>query len=775
MSREPTPGGAPPRRATPDDPRLLPFLPALYLAWADGELDAEEVTAIRGRLDDATGLGERCRALLGTWLDPDDPPGGEELDALLAIVRRAVAGRDRSEIASLVDLADGLAAARGEALSEAELDALTALAGALGVSGAAVAPDLLGRPRPAPPAATAPSDVAVAELRALLDEPRSEVRDRVRALLVDPAFRIPVEIPRAEHRERALAACRRLADEGLGRLAFPPEAGGAGDPEAFVAAFETLAFGDLSILVKFGVQFGLWGGSVAQLGTERHHRDLLPSVASLDLPGSFAMTETGHGSNVAELGTTATYDPATDELVVETPDRAAWKDYIGNAARDARMATVFAQLVVGGESQGVHALVVPLRDADGRALPGGSIEDCGPKLGLNGVDNGRLAFAGVRVPRTNLLDRFASIEEGGRYRSAIASPSKRFFTMLGTLVGGRVSVGAAAVTATKSALTLAIRYGERRRQFGPGDAPERTLLDHLAHRRRLLPPLATTYALHFALRDLAALYAANDPEGRRELEGRAAALKALATDHATETIQQCREACGGQGYLAVNRFAALKADTDVFTTFEGDNTVLLQLVAKHLLSGYARQFGRLDARGLVRLVVDRVETAVTELNPLAVRRTEEAHLRDREFQLDAVRWRERRLVATLARRLKSRLDDGMDPFDALGDCQDHAIDAARAHGERLVLESFAAAVDAAPEALAPTLAPLLDLHALSRIARDRGWFLEQGYLAPEKAKAIRDLVNRLCAEVRPAARGLVDAFGIPEPLLEGTIAADGGD
>src|SRR3712207_3596767 len=125
------------------------------------------------------------------------------------------------------------------------------------------------------------------------------------------------------------------------------------------------------------------------------------------------MTETGHGSNVQALRTTATYDADRDELVVHTPDDDARKDYIGNAALHARMAVVFAQLRVGGEEPGIHALLVPLRDERGETLPGVRIEDCGEKLGLEGVDNGRIWFDHVRVPRTALLDRYGGIDEQG--------------------------------------------------------------------------------------------------------------------------------------------------------------------------------------------------------------------------------------------------------------------------------------------------------------------------------------------------------------------------
>jgi acyl-CoA oxidase len=199
--------------------------------------------------------------------------------------------------------------------------------------------------------------------------------------------------------------------------------------------------------------------------------------------GCFAMTETGHGSNVQALRTTATYDPSTSEFALQTPDAAARKDYIGNAARHGETAVVFAQLIVGGESHGVHALVVPLR-REGRALPGVTITDCGPKMGLNGVDNGRITFDDVRVPRAALLDRFGQVSSEGVYSSPIDDPNRRFFTMLGTLVQGRVSISGAGVSAAKVALNLAIRYAAGRRQFeGSVEGEEQLLLDYGLHRR----------------------------------------------------------------------------------------------------------------------------------------------------------------------------------------------------------------------------------------------------------------------------------------------------
>jgi len=268
----------------------------------------------------------------------------------------------------------------------------------------------------------------------------------------------------------------------------------------------------------------------------------------------------------------------------------------------------------------VHALLVPLRSEAGEVLEGIRLEDCGSKLGLDGVDNGRLWFDAVRVPRENLLDRYATVSEEGVYHSAIESPTKRFFAMLATLIQGRISVCGGAINASKVALTIAVRYALARRQFGPPDGEEVVLMTYRTHQRRLLPHLADAYALHFAQETLVATlverFGGDDDEKGRELETMAAGLKAIGTWHATVTIQECREACGGAGYLRANRFAALKADTDVFTTFEGDNTVLLQLVAKNLLTDFKHEFGDLDTLGTAAFFAGQVFETIAERSAL---------------------------------------------------------------------------------------------------------------------------------------------------------------
>jgi acyl-CoA oxidase len=623
-----------------------------------------------------------------------------------------------------------------------------------------------------------------------LDGEHATIRDRVREWLSRPGNAPADHLPLEEHREQVLAWAKELAREGDPALLFPEEYGGQDAVAAGVTAFETLAFGDLSLLVKCGVQFGLFGGAVLHLGTERHHERYLRDIVSLALPGCFAMTETGHGSNVQQIETTATYDADACEFVVHTPTHDATKDYIGNAARDGRMAAVFAQLDVGGEERGVHCLLVPIRDDDGEPLPGVTIDDCGPKLGLDGVDNGRIAFEHVRVPREALLDRYAEVREDGTYHSSIENPTKRFFTMLGTLVQGRVSICGASIGATKVALVIAVRHALQRRQFGPPDGEEAVLLDYRTHQRRLLIPLAMTYGLHFAQERLVAELhevftdrSGGEDRNRRELETLAAGLKAVATWHATSTIQECREACGGAGYLRRNRFAALKADTDVFTTFEGDNTVLLQLCAKNLLTDYKDAFGELDPLGTAQFVAGQVIETVAERSgarevldriatTLTPGRDDDADLDSREAQLDLFRWRQEHVLAGVARRLKRGIDKGAEPFGVLVDAQDHVLAAARAWVDLVVLEAFADGIERCEDpGLREVLDRLCSLFALSRIEADRGWFQEHGRLSSPRSKAVIKSVNGLCAELRDHAGLLVEAFGVPEAML-GDAARD---
>lgn len=759
-------------------PGVRAMIPLLYAAWADRTLSVAEVYTLRKQAAELDFLTEDDRRQLLRWSDPAVTPGRELFQLWEIETKRAAAAWHADGLPRLADLGIWLArevasAAERKAWEQSgRRNALLALEEGLGTvdrgTFLSLFPQLDEDEQLAHDRDTA--SFSAAALEAFLDGPYRSVKQEMREMLKGPAFRRVTPRIKEEYREEVLAWCKHLGQAGKGALAFPQQYGGQHDMGAYGAVFEMLAYFDLSLTIKFGVQYGLFGGAVANLGTQKHHDRFLQDIGTLELPGCFAMTETGHGSNVRGLETTAVYDPETDEIIVHSPNLEAGKEYIGNALHG-RMAAVFAQLIVGGDNKGVHAILVPLRDKEGHVLPGIRVEDNGYKLGLNGVDNGRIWFDRVRVPRWNLLDRFGGIDDEGQYHSSIESPSRRFFTMLGTLVGGRVCVPRAGLSATKSALAIAVRYALRRRQFSPTPMDAETIImDYPSHQRRLFPLLAKAYALHFGLDYLLGLYVDQDQQDIRKIESLAAGMKAYATWFATDTIQECREACGGKGYLAENRFADLKADTDIFTTFEGDNTVLLQLVAKGLLSDFQKEFNEEGNLAVLRYLGRRLGTVVTEQNPVVIRQTDRDHLEDTDWYYGAIHFRQRRLISSLAQRLRKLIKSGESAYEAALTCQTHMIAAAEAYLEKVVLKSFIEATKTAPDELRPMLRKLRALYALSTIERHAAWFLEHDYISGNKSKAVSRTVDALCRELRPEAGALVAAFGIPDELLGAPIA-----
>jgi acyl-CoA oxidase len=610
-------------------------------------------------------------------------------------------------------------------------------------------------------------------LQLLLDGVHVKIRNSVKELVSEPEFRYYDGIDVAIYRKQVLAWTRRLAATGIGRIFMPRSIGGEQNLPKFIAAFETLAFHDISLVIKLGVQFGLFAGSIQRLGTEYHHQKYLPDAASTALMGCFAMTEIGHGSNVQALETTAVYQHESEYFVLHSPTYSAGKNYIGNAAEDARLAVVFAQLEVNGQRHGVHAFLVPIRGEDGHLLPGVTVRDNGLKMGLNGVDNGQIWFNHVQVPRVEMLNRFADVTAEGLYRSDIQSQAARFFTMIGTLVSGRISIAATANSAAKSALTIAIRYAARRRQFGSPKATRETLLlDYPAHQRRLCPLIAKTFALDFALKHLIDLNETVHGGNSRSLETLAAGLKAVTTWHATRTIQTCREACGGEGYLAANRISALKADTDIYTTFEGDNTVLLQLVAKNLLSEFKDRLKEMRPAELAGFFIDQRLAAIAKRNPRFTFNIRQSHLRDTGFQIMMFRFRESTALFSAAQefqRLTSKKQ--FDQYAAFTHMQRELLDLAHAHVERVILERFDRMIATVQVlSLKLVLKRLCDLFALSEIEFNKGWYLERGALSGLKSRAVTREVDKLCREIRQEAVQLVDSFGIPDACLAAPIA-----
>ncbi|MWB92793.1 acyl-CoA oxidase [Flavobacterium sp. GA093] len=747
--------------------KLQAFIPLFYLVWSDDLLTQKEFTTLKEFIASRNWLSEEDKQLLLSKIDINTPPSREDLKEWKTVIERSI--DDKIAIKSIFDVVVALSD-KDMNIEALEPDFIK-LENDLGILGEEAISNFKTKTGSFTATSQTDSHFDIQKITTLLDGDQAPIIQKVKSIISRPEFAYETGTDIDFYREKVLVWCKILAHENLGNMAYPKQYGGGENIADYFAIMETLSYHDLSLVIKFGVQFGLWGMSVQSLGTEKHYAKYLKDIGSLKIPGCFAMTETHHGSNVKGLETTATYNHENQTFTIHTPHEKAQKEYIGNAAVHGEMATVFAKLIIDGHDYGVNAFIVPLRDTKGNTLDGITIGDCGHKMGLNGVDNGTISFDQVVIPKENMLDRFASVNDKGEFESPIPSDNRRFFTMLGTLVGGRIGIPRSALAAAKSGLTIAIRYSDQRKQFGPEGGSEVPILNYRMHQRRLLPSLAKTYAVHFALQYLTKRFLNRTEEEMQEIEALAAGMKSYSTWSTRDILQECREACGGKGYLSENRIDALKNDTEIYTTFEGDNTVLMQLVAKNRLSEFRKAFGEMGSFGIINYVYENAKSAIAEKNPIATRKTDEEHLLDSQFHLQAFIHREKTILASAARRIKKLIDGGLEAYDAFNVVQHQMIEVAEAYLERVVLEQFQLAIQTIEDVkVKEILTKLNQLYALSQIEKNKAWYLEDGYMEAVKTKAVRKMVNQLCWDIRPDAVALVNAFAIPESCLAAPIA-----
>ncbi len=744
---------------------ILQYIPIFYVIWSDDLLSHSEIAVITTAIDEDPNLAAEERNILKNWLDRDNPPPNAEMKKWKRTITNSGVTLIESDPFPLAAFSQRLVCHYRNACPFN--DSLKGIEVNLGVQ---------------PNHYHHLFEVSVVQentshyynaavIDALLKGENAPVIDAIRETLARPKFQWAIHREKDAFRTIVLEQLKQLAQKGYGALAYPSEYGGKADMTGYASVFENLVYADGSLSVKFGVQFGLFGGSIQKLGTKKHHDLYLKAAGEAKLLGCFAMTETAHGSNVRGIKTTATYDHATGSLVINTPGKNDNKEYIGNALH-ATMASVFAQLIVNGINRGVHAILVPLRDKNLGLMEGIEVSDNGYKLGLNGVDNGKIWFHQVRVPKQNLLDKFGEIREDGSYYSKIKDPNKRFFTMLGTLVGGRICVAKGALSGAKMSLAIAVQYALHRRQFNDNEkVQEDLIMDYPSHQLRLTPPIAASYVYHIALNRMMEEYCDDRITDKRKIETQVAGLKSTITWFANESIQECREACGGKGYLLENRIADLKADLDIFTTFEGDNTVLMQLAAKGVLSDFKSEFNSAGFTSVLKLIGNQLRDKITAINPLYTNKVDKAHLYNPKFHMHAFRYRTKRLTYTLAMRIRDYIKKGVPAYQAFLKVQTHLLALGRAYSCELaytIFVEFTGTIDDEKHRL--LFEQMGTLYALNEIRNDASWYLEQGYLGSAKSKAIRQRVERLCTEFRPHIGILAAGFGIPEHCLTAPIA-----
>ena len=538
------------------------------------------------------------------------------------------------------------------------------------------------------------------------------------------------------------------------------------------------------LAVRLSVHILLYADTIHGLGTDKHRHYIERAYKMKDY-GSLSLTELGHGSNAAEVETTATYDHHTRTFVLHTPTSFATKWWIGAAGKTANMTVVFAQLVLNGTKQGVHVFLVPIRDYEThKPVPGVVLGDCGPKMGCDGIDNGFIIFENYRVPYDCLLDHFSHISEDGKLKSSIKNKEKRFAAMMAGMVRGRLGILSGSMLNLRKALTIAVRYAAQRTQFGPPNQPEVPILDYQITRYRLMPHLTKLFAGYAGIELLRNMIETtrsslkSNPESpeSNQLHALLSVVKPLCSWYAHKGIQECRELLAGHGYSSLSGLGWILADNDVNSTWEGENNVLMQQTSKFIFKNVQRIIKGLKVESPYLSFLS-IDPTLTDEKPDFASKSQ---LRDNVQLLRLLmEHRVSHLVRGSMLRMQENISKYSSALETWNNTQIYYLQPlAVAFGELVFTNELLKIAEIAKvqhASIGELYSRISELYVFTTVAKDLGTFRELDYLSSAQGMIVRDYEVDLCNELAESSVRVMDAVTLPEQLVDSPFATRNGN
>ncbi|XP_020309702.1 peroxisomal acyl-coenzyme A oxidase 1 isoform X1 [Oncorhynchus kisutch] len=520
-----------------------------------------------------------------------------------------------------------------------------------------------------------------------------------------------------------------------------------------------------------GLHFVMFLPTLYTQCNEQQLKKWVPLAESFKALGTYAQTELGHGTHLRGLETTATYDPATQEFVMNSPTITSIKWWPGGLGKTSNHAIVLAQLHTQGKCHGLQAFIVPLRSMNTHIpLPGVVVGDIGPKFGFDEVDNGYLKLENVRIPRDHMLMKYAKVEADGTY---VKPPSAKL--TYGTMVFIRSMIVGEAGRALAKSCTIAIRYSSVRHQseIRPGE-PEPQIMDYQTQQYKLFPLLATAYAYKFVGQYMNQVYhritgdiSQGDFSELPELHALSAGLKAFTTWTASAGIEVCRMACGGHGYSRCSALPDIYVNFVPTCTYEGENTVMMLQTARFLIKSYRQASAGHQLSGIVSYLNE----SERRLQPQSVSsRPTVVNVNDLASLVDAYKLRAAKLVEMAAKSIQQELQKRVSQEDAWNNSAIDLVRASDAHCHYVVVKLFAAKLgEIGDTGVHSVLSTLALLYALQGIQQHSGDFLQTGLLSVPQLSQVSQRLKDLLAQLRPNAVALVDAFDYRDEMLNSVL------
>ncbi|XP_013176608.1 PREDICTED: probable peroxisomal acyl-coenzyme A oxidase 1 [Papilio xuthus] len=500
-------------------------------------------------------------------------------------------------------------------------------------------------------------------------------------------------------------------------------------------------------------------------GTDEQKAYWMKRAKNMEIIGTYAQTELGHGTFIRGLETQATYDPDTEEFVLHSPALSSYKWWPGGLAHTANYCVVMARLYIKGKSHGIHPFMVQIRDEETHMpLPGIKLGEIGAKLGFNTVNNGFLGFENHRIPRDRMLMKNAQVLKDGTF--VAGSNSKLTY---GTMVFVRVIIVNSMANMLAKAVTIAVRYSAIRRQSQPKpNEPEPQILDYVTQQHKLFIAIASSHAFYINAMWLWEIYysvtsqlAGGNLDNLPELHALACCLKPLSTIDATTMIEKCRLACGGHGYMLSANLAQTYGLATAAYTYEGENTVLLLQAARSLVKAWGGHVKGQPLKGTMAYLAEDPTVKVWDGSIDGIIQS---------FKVVAIR-----KLSSVVKILKEYEKSGLSPEDAWNKASVFLTAVSEAHGRAVLLSVYKSETDKRAAALSPplrkVLLQLVDLYVMYWALEKVGDMLLYASITERDVEELQRRYIELLAAIRPNAVGLVDAFDFRDEILNSALGA----